>query len=288
MALVCYGAKQRTVALTFDDLPAAGAADPSVDSSNVERMNAAVLGALKRHHATAIGFVNEKTAERLGHHSLDAWQRNGYELGNHTYSHPDFDALTVAEFEQDVIRGEASLAKSARYFRFPFNHAGDTVEKQAAAALFLAGRGYQLAVCTIDNEDYEFSRAYDLMRARKDGKAALRLRDEYVAYTGSKIEYYSGLHRQVFGREIPHVMLLHLNHLNADVLDRILDTFEKQGYRYVPLDQAQADPAYRTPVPQATSFGPMWGYRWATALGIKVDGSREPEPPRWVLRYGLD
>ncbi len=145
-----------------------------------------------------------------------------------------------------------------------------------------------MAVCTLDNEDYEFSRAYDLMRARNDEAAAQRLRSEYVAYTGSKIDYYSGLHRQVFGREIPHVMLLHLNHLNADVLEQILLTFEKQGYRFVSLDRAQADPAYRTKVTQATKFGPMWGYRWATALGVKVDGRREPEPPGWILHYGLD
>jgi len=35
-----------------------------------------------------------------------------------------------------------------------------------------------------------------------------------------------------------------------------------------------------------SSFGPMWGYRWAKALGIKVDGRLEPAFPTWVGDYG--
>jgi len=30
----------------------------------------------------------------------------------------------------------------------------------------------------------------------------------------------------------------------------------------------------------------MWAYRWAKERGIKVDGSKEPEPPAWVASYG--
>ena len=30
----------------------------------------------------------------------------------------------------------------------------------------------------------------------------------------------------------------------------------------------------------------MWSYRWAKVLGVKVDGSKEPEPAAWVTGYG--
>ena len=30
----------------------------------------------------------------------------------------------------------------------------------------------------------------------------------------------------------------------------------------------------------------MWGYRWAHALNIEVDGRSEQEPPKWILDYG--
>jgi hypothetical protein len=48
---------------------------------------------------------------------------------------------------------------------------------------------------------------------------------------------------------------------------------------------ATADAAYRAP-DTATSYGQMWGYRWAKALGVKVDGRLEPNPPAWVSEYG--
>jgi hypothetical protein len=38
----------------------------------------------------------------------------------------------------------------------------------------------------------------------------------------TEIDYYAVLHRQVFGREIPQVMLLHANRLNAAVLEDVL------------------------------------------------------------------
>jgi len=42
----------------------------------------------------------------------------------------------------------------------------------------------------------------------------------YLTYTAVEIEYYASLHEKIFGREIPQVMLLHANRLNADVIGR--------------------------------------------------------------------
>jgi len=278
-ALSLCAAQDPTVALTFDDLPSADTTDPEA----ALRMNQGILLALKRFHAPAIGFVNQKMVETLGRKPLRGWQQNLNSLGNHTYAHLDLNSLTVAQFQQEVILGEPSLPTHPRWLRFPFNHAGDTAEKQAAVQAFLATRGYRIAACTIDNEDYEWSRTYDLLLAQHALDDAGRLRAEYLTYTASKIDYYSELHTQIFGRPIPHVMLLHVNQLNADTIQQTLEIFKAKHYRFVTLDIAQSDPAYRTPLPQATAYGPMWGYRWAKALGIKVDGSREPSPPEWVL-----
>jgi len=152
-------------------------------------------------------------------------------------------------------------------------------------AAFLAARGYAVAVCTIDNMDYEFARAYDAALARSDGTAARRLEAAYLGYTAAEIDYYSALHKRIFGREIPHVMLQHANRLNAAVMEQILDLFVERGYRFLTLEEAQSDPAFRTPA-ALSSYGPMWGYRWAKALGIGVDGRLEPNPPEWVSAYG--
>lgn len=286
-------AQPRSVALTFDDLPIAGSAG---DAAEASRVNHAVLAALARHHAPAVAFVIEQGVEKIGltpgRAILREWLEQGQELGNHTYSHPDLNALTVEQFRNEVIRGEASISpllaergRRPRYLRFPYNHSGDTREKRDAVAAFLADRGYTVAVCTIDNMDWEFARAYDVALERADRDTAGNLEAAYLRYTAQEIDYYSGLHKKIFGHEIPHVMLQHANRLNAAMMDQVLDLFEQRGYRFVTLETAQADAAYRTPV-GVTSFGPMWGCRWATALGIKVDGRLEPMMPAWVGEYG--
>ncbi len=81
-------------------------------------------------------------------------------------------------------------------------------------------------------------------------------------------------------------MLLHANRLNEDVIDRVLETFEKKQYRFISLAAAQSDAAYQTPDTFITKFGPTWGYRWAAERGVKVNGALEPEPAAWITKYG--
>ena len=298
LTILCAGvclAQPRTVALTFDDLPLAGEGNAAT-AAEAASVNHAILAALARHHAPATAFVIEKAVEQIGvapgRALLREWIEQGHDLGNHTYSHPDLTKIGLDQFRQEVIRGEASIVpllaergRRPRYMRFPYNHSGETGEKRGAVAAFLAGRGYTVAVCTIDNMDYEFARAYYVAIERADRDTAAKVEAAYLRYTADEIDYYSALHQRVFGRRIPHVMLQHANRLNAAVMDRVLELFEKRGYRFVTLDAAQADAAYRTPdVPSA--FGPMWGYRWAKALGIHIDGSQEPTIPAWVGDYG--
>jgi peptidoglycan/xylan/chitin deacetylase (PgdA/CDA1 family) len=202
-ALACQ-AQQRTVAVTFDDLPAAG----TMDAGEAASFNQAILDSLDRHHVPAIGFVIEDRVVETGKSGTDSlreWVRRGYGLGNHTLSHSDFNNLTVDQFKQEIVGGERSitvaLGKHPRYFRFPDNHTGDTREKHDAIAEFLASRGYTVAVCTIDNEDYLFNRAYTKMLANKDEASASRLRSEYLTYTATEIDYYSNLHRQLFASQ---------------------------------------------------------------------------------------
>ena len=294
----------RKVAITFDDLPAAGARNPEEDASlttgGIQAINAAILAALRAHRVPATAFVNERGIaeypDAAGRRAiLGRWVAEGMELGNHTYSHRDFNAMSVEDFEREVEAGEASIAGLMRgagrrlaWFRFPMNHTGDTASKREAAARYLARRGYRVATCTIENEDYEFERAFRSALAAGDAKAAEKLRAEYLRYTAAEIDYYADLHRRLFGRETAQVMLLHANRLNAALAEEILRLFEARGYRFVSLAEAQADPAFRTPETVATKFGPMWGYRWARTLGIRVDGSKEPEPPQWVLTLGRD
>jgi peptidoglycan/xylan/chitin deacetylase (PgdA/CDA1 family) len=294
-------AQQREVAITFDDLPyvedTLGRTDHASDASEAKKANKTILRALNRRHVPATGLVIEKRVQEMGvvdgTFILQDWVKHGFDLGNHSYSHADFNQLSIEEVEHEITGGEATYArvmenagKQPHYFRFPMNHTGNTQEKHDAIANFLAKRNYRLATCTIDNSDYLFNDAYVRMLAKRDIASAATLRSKYLAYTSAEIDYYAGLTKEVFGYEPPQVMLLHDSRLNADMIEQILKLFENKQYRFVTLDEAQSDPAYSTPDTFITTFGPMWGYRWAAERHVKVNGTLEPDPPAWILEYG--
>lgn len=289
-------AQSRSVAVTVDDLPYVTEAvrgSTSADDGMAQQMNRKLLQTLKRHKVPVTGFVNEQSVIALGtagSEILTQWVLQGFDLGNHTYSHPDINALSVPQIEDEILRGETTFVplmkqagKDAEFFRFPMNHTGDTKAKHDAIAAFLAVHRYRVANCTIDNSDYLFNAAYLRILARGDHQTAKKLRREYLSYTSLEIDYYASLNKRVLGHEPPQVMLLHDNRLNSDTIDGVLRLFERKGYAFVSLDKAQSDAAYRIPDTYITEYGPMWGYRWARELNIEVNGRLEREPPKWVL-----
>jgi peptidoglycan/xylan/chitin deacetylase (PgdA/CDA1 family) len=164
-------AQQRRVAITIDDLPYVshtGTALTPADLRGAREANHQLLRALKEHRVPVTGFVNEGRVQGLGANSgvqiLRQWIAEDLDLGNHAYSHPDINRLSVAQIEDEILRGEATIAplmketgKRVEFFRFPMNHTGDNKAKHDAIAAFLAKHGYKLATCTIENSDYLLS-----------------------------------------------------------------------------------------------------------------------------------
>ena len=102
------------------------------------------------------------------------------------------------------------------------------------------------------------------------------------------VRFYEDQSRQLFGREIPQVLLLHAYALNADHLDRLLSLLRDRGYRFVSLEEVLADPAYDSEDAYVGPGGITWLHRWA--ISRDVDRSMfagEPRVPGWV-REALD
>jgi peptidoglycan/xylan/chitin deacetylase (PgdA/CDA1 family) len=259
-------------------------------------VNEKILRAFTRHDVPATGFVIEQNVRALGVPTatkiLKQWTRPGFDLGNHLYSHADVNNLSVDQIEQEITRGEVSIAsllmvvhRKPEFLRFPYNHTGDTKEKHDLIAAFLSAHDYRLAPCTIDTSDYQFNTAYVLATLSHDRETAAKIRGDYITYSGAEIDWYAALDTQVFGYEPPEVMLLHDSPLNGDSIEQVLALFQRRGYRFVSLQQATSDPAYSVPETYVTKYGMMWGYRWAKELHVKVNGQNEPDPPAWIERY---
>src|SRR6185369_4123228 len=217
----------RTLVVTIDDLPYVNiGGGPYL--KNARAATAKILSTLKQHKVPAVAFVNEAA---LGDGSdrearialLREWVEKGVVLGNHTYSHPDFNQLTVEQFETEITRGDVvtrqlmrSRAPYQLYFRHPMTHTGDTREKKEAIEQFLSARGYKVTPHTIENSDFIFNVGY--ARALRKGDKALmqRLREAYLDFTFAATEFAEKISPEVFGHEIPQVLLIHSNDITPD------------------------------------------------------------------------
>ena len=270
------------IALTFDDLP--GVAIPG--ACDDLRWNEKLLRVLRAHHAPALGLVNtSKTCELVP--VLEAWLDEGHDLGNHTFSHRDVDRIPLGDYEQDVIRGESPLrsilakrGKTLKYFRHPFLHTGNSPEVKRHLATFLRDRHYIVAPVTIDNQEWVFAGAYAHALERGDRALARRVADAYVPFMESVVAFFETRTQQVLGRAIPHVILLHMNALNADRLDTLLHMLERRGYRFITVDEALRDPAYALPDGYVGPRGVSWIHRWGVAKGMPM--IEEPGEPEWL------
>lgn len=283
----------RRVALTFDDLPYVAIVNEAYLPA-AARVTASLMKTLTRHGVPAIGFVNEAKLESATERSgriglLRQWVDHGMLLGNHTFSHPDFNAVSVERFQEEILKGEVVTRELLRarpgaplFFRHPMTHTGNTKEKKEAIETFLAARGYIIAPHTIDNSDFIFNAVYARARAAHDTTLVAKLRQAYLDYTMAATEFAETISPKIFGREVTQTLLLHANEITADCLDEMLERYEARGYQFVTLEQAMADPAYRTPDTLVSDRGPTWLWRWMKSLGMNVSFAGDPDVPAWV------
>lgn len=287
-------ASRKTIALTFDDLPYNNPAGGNF-LKDARRVTDELLRVLKAHNAPSVGFVNEGKLQAPGEVQartalLRQWVDAGMVLGNHTYSHPDFNTQTIQQFQTEIIKGEIvtrQLMKTRQpyqlYFRHPMTHTGDTKEKKEAIEKFLAERGYKVTPHTIENSDFIFNTAYVRAKQKKDEALMKKLREAYLEFNFAATDFAEQVSPKIFGRAIPQLLLLHAIDINADCLDEMLRRYKARGYRFVTLDEVMSDPAYQTQDTLVAQRGPTWLWRWSKSLGQNISFKDDPETPQWVM-----
>lgn len=275
----------RRVALTFDDLPSTGV--DACDTVAVRDVTRRLTGVLEARSLPAAGLVTPGRAcltPGLLSETLQRWRAVGAILGNHTATHPDINTTPVDAYLDDIDRAQdlidAAVATDERWFRPPLLHSGDDPRKKRALDDHLADRGYRVAPVTVDNQEWVYAAVYARARRTGDDDLARRVAGAYVEHIAASMAYYEALSSAVFEREIPQVLLLHANLLNADHLDRVVDMLSGRGYRFVGLAEALADPAYARPDAYVGPRGLSWLQRWALEDGITVP--EEPREAAWV------
>jgi peptidoglycan/xylan/chitin deacetylase (PgdA/CDA1 family) len=287
---------QKMIAFTFDDLPVStiGQNPEPEFRQQASEITSKMLAILRKHNVRATGFVNEMKLNTPGARDfytglLEDWLRDGHLLGHHGYSHLQFGEVTLAAYEDDFLHGDVIVPLllnyrgiTERYYRYPYNDTGDTAEKKYGFLTFAAAHGYAPAPMTFENYDWMYTSLYDDALTRKDAAMTERLKQEYLVESQRNIVFIEKLSEMDFHRQIPQVADLHVNQMNADLLDEVLTLFEHNGYKFISMQEALADPAYKTKDQFVGSDGISWLLRWQPALGIPIDYKDDPEPPKWV------
>jgi peptidoglycan/xylan/chitin deacetylase (PgdA/CDA1 family) len=246
MPLLSANAGTKQLAVTFDDLPAA------LVPTHAEqlRVNQTILDILNKYQIKATGFVIG--SEAIGRTDiLNLWLERGHDLGNHTYSHMDFDRGDIDYFEADIIKGAFVIEKQLgkyrkylRYFRFPYLHTGRNSERGEVIRKFLKENSYIIAPVTIDPCDWAYNNQLVKSLRAKDKKEQEHIKASYLKRIKRATEEAELLSWERFGRNIKQVLLLHLNRINAEVLDKIIEYYSHSGYSFISLEEALKDSAY--------------------------------------------
>lgn len=263
------------IALTFDDLPAHGPLPPGESRLAVART---VIAALKAAHAPATGFVNGSFGADApdAPQVLEAWTAAGLPLGNHTYSHPALSEVGPAAFIADIEKDEPFLRGQPKRLRYPFLDEGRDPAMRDAVRAWLATRHYRIAAVTLSFDDYAYNAPYVRCLAQRDGKAVAALEDRYLASARADAERKRAITTATLGRDVSHVLLLHIGSFTAHMLPRLIALYRDMGFSFATLDAAQRDPFYAAVDPAKPGPSPTMG---ALAQTMKVPPPPPPSMP---------
>jgi peptidoglycan/xylan/chitin deacetylase (PgdA/CDA1 family) len=269
------------VAFTFDDLPAHGPLPPGTARPQPVY---SILATLKRDKMPPVyGFVNGFRVAQYPYqiHILEAWRAAGEPLGSHTWSHPEFDKLTLAQYEANILRNEPLLRKvdptgDWHWFRFPFLEEGNTIPKREQLRSWLAAQGYRIAEVSMDFQDYNWNPPYARCSAIHDEVAIQSLHNSYLSAADESIRVYREVAQNLYHRDVPYVLLLHVGAFDAHMLPDLIALFRSRGFTFVTLPQAMADPIYSFDPQVASPGGNTFNEMVAQARHVSIPYMSDP------------
>lgn len=271
------------LAITIDDLPVHGAIPAGMTAVDVNRQMIKAIQAARVPGVTVFANGHWTQSNPQTGPALQAWQDAGIPVANHTWSHKSLDAVSVDAYKEEIVRNEPVLeryspGKDWRWFRYPFLHEGDDSTKRLEIRRFLAERNYRIASVSMDFGDWRFTAPYGRCVGLHDTAAIARMEKLYLEMVRGNIGLARTLGREIYGREIPQVLLIHVGAMSAHMMPKVIAEYRKAGFQFVSLAEAQADPAYAQDNDPRLPPRPQNLAARAAAKGISVPPVADPEP----------
>lgn len=204
---------EKKVLLTFDDGP---------EPEQTEY----ILSVLKKYNIPATFFM---IGEKIQAHPelLALVQASDHALiGNHSWSHPNFHDIAVAEQATEVDKTSAVLVKTVQehYFRYPYGNSSCETNE------LLKSHGYKIVGWHVDTCDWAFDHkgVVDAKEALSCGVLAQN-RDNYFEHVISSVRAHNG-----------GIILMHEIHPNTlKQLDALVKRLLADGYVFGKLNDAE-------------------------------------------------
>ncbi|WP_314062929.1 polysaccharide deacetylase family protein [uncultured Vagococcus sp.] len=187
--------QEKVVALTFDDGPS-------------DKTTPAVLSVLKKKKVPATFFMLGQQAEKFPD-LVKRIAKDGHELGNHSFSHPNLTELSAEETRQQINRTQAAIYQASgvlpKYVRPPYG----SFNYETAVAI-----GLPLVNWSVDSLDWKT-------------KNSKKIDAEIKNTIGTD-----------------SIILMHdIHQETADALEKLITDLQKEGYRFVTIsDLLQVTP----------------------------------------------
>jgi len=247
-SLLSSAASAQSIAFTFDDGPHLFVTPKLTPLAR----NQALLSALAKHEVKAALFVTVANGANRpeGLALARAWGEAGHVVANHTMTHPDLhkEATTLEKFQQEVLACDAVIRELPGYrkwFRFPYLREGNTPEKRDGMREFLKTNGYRNAHVSLDTSDWRLDAKLREVLGKDPNADVEPIRRAYLDHVWQRAQAYRALSQQLQGRDIPQVLLLHHNLINAMWLDDVIAMFKSKGWSITTPELAFADPVYQ-------------------------------------------
>lgn len=230
----------KKIALSFDDAPR-----PDTSYFTGEERTALLLENLKKVTAPPVTmFVTANSLSERTQPRIDAYVWAGLLIANHSHAHKSANKLSVNDFVQDTELAHASISRLDNFtpfYRFPYLHEGDTVEKRDAMRTHLSTMGYRNGYVTVDNFDWYMDAYFqELIRAEANIDMA-KLGELYVQSLIESVEFYDDLAVKTLNRRPSHVLLLHENDLAAMYVDDLIVGLRAKGWKIITTTEAYED-----------------------------------------------
>ncbi|MCL6246638.1 polysaccharide deacetylase family protein [Acinetobacter sp. ANC 4945] len=234
----------KSLALSFDD-----GLNPAFNVQ-AEQINAQILKHLHDQQIKSIVFPSLiKIGDYQGKQLIQAWGQSSHLIGNHSALHQNLNKENVSakDYIKSIEQADTvlkTLPNYTRIYRYPFLKEGNNAEKRDAVYQWLAQHQYRIGGVSIDASDWFYNQKYLDYAKQQDQDKLDRLKQAYIAHLLHRADYYDQLAQLTINPSPQHVLLLHVNAINAAFLKDVITAFQQRGWTFISAADALQDPLY--------------------------------------------